>query len=277
MFKMAERYFLFLLLGVLCFGCKKDSVPEVSSDPKDPNNWVETTPPVLKGDITRVNEVIGGFYSALPSFYDQTTKKYPLLLFMHGAGQFGNGSVDLPRLLNESIPQLLEEKKFPANFSVKGKNFSFIILAPQFQAFPTNAQVKSFLDYAKQTYRVDETRIYIAGLSVGGIKTCQMGGEFTSQLAAIVPMAGVDTLTSNCRNMATGKLPVWTFHNDDDFAFSSAGTKKFVASINSFGPSIPPKFTLWPTGGHDAWTKASNPTYKENNMNIYEWMLQYTR
>jgi hypothetical protein len=33
--------------------------------------------------------------------------------------------------------------------------------------------------------------------------------------------------------------------------------------------------TIWPTGKHDAWTKASDPNYKENNMNMYEWMLQY--
>jgi len=35
--------------------------------------------------------------------------------------------------------------------------------------------------------------------------------------------------------------------------------------------------TLWPTGGHDAWTQASDPEYREEGMNIYEWMLQYKR
>jgi hypothetical protein len=35
--------------------------------------------------------------------------------------------------------------------------------------------------------------------------------------------------------------------------------------------------TLWPTGGHDAWTKATDPTYKENGLNMYEWLLQFSK
>ena len=61
----------------------------------------------------KVNDVIWGYYSATPGDYAISSNKYPLLVFFHGAGQFGNGSFDLPLLLNEAVPQILEEKKFP--------------------------------------------------------------------------------------------------------------------------------------------------------------------
>ena len=56
-----------------------------------------------------------------------------------------------------------------------------------------------------------------------------------------------------------------------------------LASVNDFKKELEAvkkeypkaKLTLWPTGGHDAWTKATSPSYKENGMNMYEWMLQY--
>ena len=53
----------------------------------------------------------------------------------------------------------------------------------------------------------------------------------------------------------------------------------FVLGIiySSENPINPPKLTIWPSGGHDAWTRAVNPDYKENGKNIYEWMLQYTK
>jgi hypothetical protein len=50
--------------------------------------------------------------------------------------------------------------------------------------------------------------------------------------------------------------------------------------LDSFHPAIPPRLTEFePMGllGHDAWTRATDPHYRENNKNIYEWMLSYHR
>jgi hypothetical protein len=70
---------------------------------------------------------------------------------------------------------------------------------------------------------------------------------------------------------------VWAFHSEDDPQINVTMAKAFTSKINSFKPDIPAKLTVWPTGGHDAWTRAIEPMYKENGMNIYEWMLQYHR
>lgn len=267
-----------LLLLQLFTACSRDN----DSAPPPPEIF-ETAPPVFKPVIQKVNELIGGYYQALPAMYNESNKKYPLLLFIHGAGQFGNGSYDLPLLLNEGIPQLLDEQKFPADFVVNGAHHSFIVLAPQFNKVPDNTVITSFLDHAKKNYRVDESRVYICGFSLGSRIVCDYSAAFANSVAAIVPISGVPNFNVNekAQRIAAANLPVWAFHNQPDVLFSAQETKDFISNINSFTPARPPRLTIFPdsTGmlGHDAWSKATSPSYKENNMNIYEWMLQYKR
>jgi predicted peptidase len=267
-----------LLLLQLLTGCKRDN-----DAPPAVAEIVETAPPVFKPVIQKVNDLVGGYYQALPARYNETSKNYPLLLFIHGGGQFGNGSYDLPLLLNEGIPQLLDEQKFPADFAVNGTRHSFIVLAPQFSKVPDNTAIASFLDHAKKNYRIDTNRMYICGFSLGSRIAFDYSAEYAGSIAAIVPISGAPNFLVNekARNIAMGNLPVWAFHNQPDVLFSAQETKNFIAAIAAFQPAKTPRLTLFPdsTGmlGHDAWSKATNPSYKENNMNIYEWMLQHKR
>jgi dienelactone hydrolase len=269
-----------LLAGVLLFSaCKKENT-KGANDTNNANNGVAETLPAIQTAVTAdVNANIGGFYKALPARYDSTTKKYPLLIFLHGVGELGNGVSNLPSLLNNAVPRLLNQKKFPAQFTVGGKNFSFIVINPQFKAWPTPADVNSMVDYAIQHYRVDSTRIYVSGLSMGGGATWDYAIAYPNRIAAVVPISGASWPSqAQCGNMAGAHLPVWAFHNDDDGTVSSATTKSTVYFTNTFNPTPAAQMTIWPTGGHDAWTKACNPATKEcNGMNMYEWMLQYTR
>lgn len=275
--RMLSRFLLLIWCTVtLLAACRKNAKPSQA----DYNAIVETQFPVLKPITQRINDAIGGYYAGLPFYYDKTTKRYPLLVFIHGGGQVGNGQIDLPLLLNDGVAELLQEKKFPPNFTVNGKNYSFINLTPQFNRYPSDADVKLFIDFAVKTYRIDTTRIYLSGLSMGGTVSANMGGEYTSQLAAIAPIAGVTTgtlLKTTCSNIAAGSLPVWVFHNTGDPSISVSDPITFVSTINDFHPSIAPKLTLFKSNVHDAWTDAINPKYKENGMNMYEWMLHYTR
>ncbi|HEY0676846.1 MAG TPA: dienelactone hydrolase family protein [Chitinophagaceae bacterium] len=245
---------------------------------------IETEPPVLKPVLQKVNDFIGGYYHAIPARYDENIAAgYPLLLFIHGGGQFGNGSYDLPLLLNEGIPQLLDEKKFPARFEVNDIQHSFIVLIPQFNRVPDNSVISSFLDHAKKNYRIDTTRMYICGFSLGARIACDFSAEFADRLAAIVPISGVSNFLVNekTKSIAKANLPVWAFHNQPDALFSAKDTREFMSQVSAFNPVILPRLTLFPdsTGilGHDAWSKATDPAYKENNMNIYEWMLRFKR
>ena len=266
---------LLLIIFFAATSCKKSTV---SGGENSYNNVVETQLPTQKAVTIDVNSNIGGYLATLPYLYDSTTKSYPLLIFNHGIGELGNGSSNLASVANGGTPALIKNKKFPASFTVNGKNFSFIVIAPQYKAWPNNNDVDALVNYVVKNYRVDTNRIYISGLSMGGGVTWEYGAAFASKVAAIVPICGAASVSdAKAQAIVKANLPVWAFHNEDDGTVSVSNSKGWVSKINSLNPSIPAKLTLWPTGGHDAWTKATNPDTKENNMNMYEWMLQYSR
>ncbi|HWJ25190.1 MAG TPA: hypothetical protein VNS32_01535 [Flavisolibacter sp.] len=264
-------------MAVLLFfivSCKKDDKQ---------NGIIETEPPLLAANLIQVNDVVYGYYSALPQHYNETNIPYPLLIWIHGNAEIGNGDTDLVKLLRGGIPKLLSEHRFPAKFNVGGKNFSFIVLAPQFSNIPANSQIQSFLDYAKSKYRIDTSRIYFTGMSLGGTLVSDFAAQYATELAAIVPIAGVSDagdVREKCFELATARLPIWIFQNTNDELFTTEKSRFFVSLLNSFHPVVPPRYTEFlPFGdyGHDAWTKATDPTYQEDGVNIYEWMLKYHR
>ena len=266
-----------LLIGFIYTSCKKDDKP----DPvKEANNLrVETLPPVLRAVKEKINTSSNGYYVALPALYDSTSKSYPLLISIHGTGQQGNGNSELPSILFDGVPHVVSTGKFPPSVQANGKDYSFIMLAPQFTRYPANVEIEATINYAKKHYRIDEKRIYLTGLSMGGAVSWDAGATYPSIIAAIVPISGVPKDSGNlkAKSIAQKGLPVWTFHNETDNVTNSLVTIKFVESVNSFTPIVAPKKTIFKAEGHDAWSQATNPDYREANMNIYEWMLQYSK
>lgn len=267
---------LFSLI-IFAASCKKESGAASASSAA--NNVPETKPAIQTAVTADVTANIGGFYKALPARYDSTTKKYPLMIFLHGVGELGNGVSDLSRVLVNAVPRLLSQNTFPPQFTVNGTNYSFIIINPQFKQWPQPSDVNSMIDYAIKNYRVDTNRIYVAGLSMGGGATWDYGIAYPKRVAAIVPISGASWPSqAQTGNIAHANLPVWAFHNNDDGTVGVGTTITNVNNVNSFNPAILAQKTIWPTGGHDAWTKATNPATMEcNGKNMYEWMLQYAK
>jgi len=272
------------ILSFVCLyisSCKKEGVSNNNNsggDNNPANDVVETKPPVQTGITVNVDANIGGFMAALPARYDSTTKRYPLLLFIHGIGELGNGASDLHNAANNATPAQIKNGSFPANFVVNNKNYSFIVVSPQFKNWPANTDVNDMINYAIAHYRIDTTRLYVAGLSMGGGATWEYGAAYASRIAAIVPICGASSPKDDkAKKIATAGLAVWAFHNEDDPTVSVNNSKDYVSKINSFKANPAAKLTTWPTGGHDAWSKSTDPKFKENNMNMYEWMLQYSR
>ncbi len=266
------------LLPVIFISCKKENngLNPNGSNTRPDLDIVETLPPVQTAVHYDVTANCAGFYRALPARYDSTTKHYPLLIFLHGSGEMGNGTTDLPKVLKNAIPNLIHKKKFPPSFTSGGKNFSFIVLSPQVKNSTKPEDVHAMIQYAVAKLRVDTTRIYVTGLSLGGGATWDFAARYGEDVAAVVPICGSSTATTKkTKEITTKKVAVWAFHNEDDPTVSVQKTKDFVSLINSYNPNPKAKLPLWSTGGHDAWTKATNPSYKENGMNMYEWMLQY--
>jgi predicted peptidase len=280
---MAKKLLYLLFFCSFFIACRKDddSVPEPPPVPEDP---IETEPAVLTKVRKRMNASITGYYEGLPANYSKTTSKYPLLVYFHGLGQRGDGDSQLDFVGIDGLGNMLEKKTLPPNFNVNGKNFSFIYICPQYWDTPTAEQVKNLMDSLLVKYRIDTKRIYIAGLSVGGVVSTEAAGKYPTLFAAISTHAGTThsalpgDFTGKCRAIALSNLPIWSFHNEFDPTIPKSDTEQFVGKVNSFSPSITARYTMFAGQmGHNAWARALDPAYKENGKNMYEWLLQYSR
>jgi dienelactone hydrolase len=229
-----------------------------------------------------------GYYEYLPKGYDPNgSQLYPLILFLHGGGDIGDGSAEqLPRLLKVGLTKQINNGDFPTSFTVNGKNFSFIIISPQFIQMPPTDQavssIESILNYVQKNYKVDPTRIYLTGLSKGGGNVFDYVGRNAAnakKIAAIVTSAEASYPDhTKARTIAASNLPVWATHNKGDQDISVNYTIDYINMINEApAPNPPAKKTIFPGSGHDAWTQTYWQEWRENGLNIYEWMLQYQR
>ena len=289
-----RKVLLFLLMISACVGmfssCRKTVLPTIPDpdphpDPVPVPKLEETVPPVNVGVTYNISPNIPGYYKALPARYAESNEKYPVIIWFHGGGQYGNGGTELPFVLEDGIPKVIEEKRFPPSFTVNDEKFSFIVIAPQLTKRIFNSEVHTLVTYVKNNFRVDPARIYLAGMSLGGRMLSEYAAVHPADIAGIVAMAGLppidENLSTKCISMSNAELPVWQFHNKDDSAWYYSEASRYIEVFNSLNPVIPPKFTSFDVGTarlhHDCWTRATDPAYKEDDKNIYEWMLQYTR
>lgn len=226
-----------------------------------------------------------GFYEYLPKGYSATgSKKYPLLIFSHGTGENGDGSpVQLPRVLVHGTPQQISQGVFPDSFVVNGQIFRYIVISPQYTRIPFASDMQQIINYAVANYDVDTNRIYLTGLSQGGGLVWEYSGQnisYGKRIAAIVPVAGSATpSTLRAQNIAAANIAVWATHNNADPTVPVSNTINFVKMINAAPTKPTPlaKKTIFQSNTHDAWTMTYDLNFKENNLNVYEWMLQYSR
>lgn len=242
------------------------------------NNVIETAAPVHTAVTMNVNGNVAGFWQSVPARYASTTKKYPLIIFIHGIGELGT---NLARLNCCGLPKHLNTKSFPADFNVKGNHYSFIVMSPQFKRRPSAAEIQSVIDFAKRRFRVDATRIYVTGLSMGGGSTWDYAAVYGQQAAAIVPVCGgTRPSAAMAKSIASKNVPVWTLHSTGDRSVPVQWASDWISWIDKDNPSLAAftKLTVWPSIDHNAtWAKAFNPATRIDGMNIYEWMLQYDR
>ena len=86
--------------------------------------------------------------------------------------------------------------------------------------------------------------------------------------------SGYDTIYARSRVIAAANIAVWALHNSGDTPDSASRTIAYVNDINKApAPNPLARKTIFSAGGHDAWTKAYDPDYRENGYNVYEWML----
>src|SRR5690606_5649658 len=204
------------------------------------------------------DNVVSGYLVYLPKeYYDNPDKKFPLVVFFHGSGETG---VDLNKVKRNGPPKMVEQ----------GKHFPFILISPQAKSkWDHNSEgIDQFLENVKRDYRIDNNRFYVTGLSMGGAATWYYANYYPHKVAAAVPICGWGNPSSVCEMK---DVPVWAFHNDFDGQVTSAGTKKMISVLSNCARNPSPLMTIYPTGGHDAWTE----TY--NNQAMWDWMLSQSK
>ncbi len=190
----------------------------------------------------------------LPKDYAQK-ESWPLLLFLHGAGERGD---DLDRVKVHGPPKLI----------AAGKEFPFIVVSPQ---CPNNQwwqphELASLLDEIVEKYAVDKDRIYVTGLSMGGFGTWSLAGFSPDRFAALVPICGGGDPFIARRFVRT---PVWVFHGAKDTVVPLASSEKMVEAMKASNGNV--KFTVYPEAGHDSWTAAYD------DAELYTWLLEQKR
>jgi predicted peptidase len=275
-----------VFFSVMSAACKKSLLRSSETGTAPVPEVTETGPALLTPVPGRISANIFGYYEALPAHYQQTNQKYPVIFFFQGGGQYGDGHTHLDTVLADGIGKLLRDKIFPPSFTVASGTFSFIVIIPQLvKKINDNSELDSLINYAKAKYRIDSSRVYLSGFSMGGKQVCDYAAYKPLEIAAVTSMSGMPGMTASldgkCKAIADARLPLWQFHAKNDSAWKYTESVKFISTINNFNPAVPPKFTLFEKGerrlNHDSWTKASDPAYKEDGKNIYEWMLGYTR
>jgi predicted peptidase len=193
----------------------------------------------------------------LPNGYGRQDKQWPLIVFLHGAGERGE---DLNKVKAHGPAKLVEE----------GRDFEFIIASPQCpknQWWPNRVEnVMALIDEIAETYQVDESRIYLTGLSMGGFGTWSIASVHPERFAAIAPVCGggLPFLAINLK-----EVPIWAFHGARDPIVPLQQSEEMVDAVKSVGGDV--KLTVYPDAEHDSWTE----TY--NNEKLYEWFLSHSK
>lgn len=214
------------------------------------------TPESFSGDF--VIKVNYSYLLSKPEGYEtDAKKKWPLVIFLHGSGERGN---DLELLKKHGPPKLIAAgQKFPA-------------VIASLQCKPGDLWnphgVKAVTDHLIKTGRIDTSRVYLTGLSMGGFGTWETAFEYPDTYAAIAPIcggAGVRWVTAE----RIKHLPAWIFHGDKDGAVPVENSQKIFDALKKI--NAPVKLTLYPGVAHDSWTQ----TY--DNPEFWDWLFAQKR
>jgi len=150
----------------------------------------------------------------------------------------------------------------------QGKNFPFILVSPQCPLGQRwdPLELSVLLDKIEEDYRVDTSRVYITGLSMGGEGTWKLAFAEPHRFAAIAPVCGrTDSYYLDAGILKN--MPTWVFHGAKDDVVPITESERLVNALKEAGSTV--KFTIYPEANHNAWTE----TY--NNEELYKWLLAH--
>ena len=199
-----------------------------------------------------------------------SSKSYPLIVFLHGAGQKGFDNVTqlligglyfLQDSVRERYPAYVLFPQCPeidtwASFetimdSATGqlKNLRF-----PFHKKPTDVSLvlKRLIDSLTRTDRIDTERIYIGGISQGGMGVLDFVARYPETFAAAFAICGAGNV-STYKKFA-GKVPLWLFHGKEDDVIPSSFSSNYYKKLSKAGSDV--RYTEYPHVKHASWVNA---------------------
>jgi hypothetical protein len=236
------------------------------------------------------------FWRYLPPNYDSAngTKKYPLMIFLHGRDERSDATNPSDPLELDKVRKYGPPKEIKAGrdmcFVINGKEECFIVLSPQLvdTTFSFAREPADLIGYAKKVYRIDETRIFVTGISMGGISAIDYAqnlwtpvGAHVEDLAAIAvaPGGGGDVSPSFKCLMTQRDIPIWACHKIPDTTPQTlySDMQNFVNAVNSCSSTKIAFLTGLPADGdhyHNSWDRFYATTHQYFHPNVYEWLLR---
>jgi predicted peptidase len=195
---------------------------------------------------------------ALPGGYEHGAERYPLLLFLHGSAERGN---DLALVRRHGPPKLVLGAFRPLYLD------PFIVVSPQCPVGEgwSEEALAAVLNEACAAWRVDETRIYLTGLSLGGFGAWRLALAQPERFAAVAPICGRSALGEVAR---LEKVPIWIFHSAADRAVPVAESDQMFEALARCNADV--TYTRYRSLSHvETWEAVYDQPM------LYEWFLQH--
>jgi predicted peptidase len=188
-------------------------------------------------------------------------KAWPCILFLHGAGERGDDGVLQTKV---GLAPAIRKRE---------KTFPFLAVFPQCKSSGRwladsrdGQRAMAILGAVQKEFHVDGDRVYLTGLSLGGMGTWSLGTKYPERWAALVPVCGRGEPAQADR---IKNLPVWCFHGDADRAVSVEGSRAMIKALEATGAK--PRYTEYPGVGHNSWDAAYGTD------ELYTWLLEQRR
>ena len=180
-------------------------------------------------------------------------EKMPLIIQLHGAGERGNGGEELSLVDVHGFSKLIKEAEYPCIFVMPQcpKNDYWAVRVES---------ILAFIEQLKAEYPVDEDRIYLTGLSMGGFGTWFTATARPDMFAAIAPGCG-GGMAWAAKNLT---MPIWVFHGAEDKTVLPIYSDMMVEKLEAAGADV--KYTRLDGVAHNVWEHA----YGEE---LLEWLL----
>ena len=250
---------------ILCFAALLLAIAGCST-PTNSRPAMKPGQTAQKFELKRSQVLSADYLLFLPDGYDPA-KRWPLILFLHGAGERGS---DVWKVIAHGPPKI----------DTTATNFPFIVISPQCPAGNvwSDDLLLTLLDYIEATYPVDPHRVYLTGLSMGGYGTWNLGLKYPDRFAAMAPICGGgETLPVILAKIYDPQkldqlksLGVWAFHGGKDPVVPTDESAHMVNALKDAG-CTDVKLTIYPDAEHDSWTQ----TYA--NPELFAWFLQHSR